>query len=181
MNKQSENPSVRPDQAWKALALVNEWIRHAEAKTVATLAATGVATGVLYNICKDWSSPPLIGCVLAVGGGVVLFAAFICCAGVLVPRLQIGKWSRKPSKDLGNLLFFRDIAVTYKEDGPSYVDVLCTLTGDDDQLTRHIAAQVHANATVAHAKYWWADAAIFLLAGGVALLALTAFTRVLGA
>ena len=39
----------QPDQAWKALGLVNEWVRHAETKVAATLAATGVTAGALLN------------------------------------------------------------------------------------------------------------------------------------
>jgi len=30
-----------PDQAWKALNLVNDWIKHAETKLIAILAASG--------------------------------------------------------------------------------------------------------------------------------------------
>ena len=47
-----------PDVAWRALSLVVDWIKHSEAKAGATLAATGVTAGVLYNITKDLKSGP---------------------------------------------------------------------------------------------------------------------------
>ena len=42
-----------PDHAWKALSLVNDWIKHAETKAGATLAAAGVVGGVLFNLMQD--------------------------------------------------------------------------------------------------------------------------------
>ena len=173
-------PLAQPDQAWKALSLVNDWIRHAEAKTVAALAATGVSTGVLYNVCKGWASPSLIGLAFAVFTGVSMLVAFVCCALALLPRLRVGKRDKALQEDLSNLLFFKHIAMTYKGDAPTYAQVLATLSSDPAELTRHIANQVHANANVAHEKYRWVDTAVFLLAMGVVFLAFTSAVRVLG-
>lgn len=175
-----ELPSAQPDQAWKALSLVNDWIRHAEAKTVAVLAATGVSTGVLYNVCRDWDSPSVIGLVVAVSSGVALLVAFVCCALALLPRLRVGKRSKDLPEDLSNLLFFKHIAKSYKGDSPTYAQVLTTLTSDPAEMTKHIANQVHANANVAHEKYRWVDSAVCLVALGVVLLAITSFVRVIG-
>jgi hypothetical protein len=88
--------------------------------------------------------------------------------------------SKAVPEDLSNLLFFKHIALSYKGDGPTYAEVLATLTSNRTELTRHIANQVHANANVAHEKYQWVDAAVCLLAVGVVFLALTSFVRVLG-
>ncbi len=41
------------DQAWKALGLVNDWIKHAEAKASAAMAASGVSAVLLYNLDKS--------------------------------------------------------------------------------------------------------------------------------
>ncbi len=38
------------DQAWKALSLVNDWVKHADAKRGVVLTAAGVSGGVLFNL-----------------------------------------------------------------------------------------------------------------------------------
>lgn len=73
-----------------------------------------------------------------------------------------------------NLLFFSNIAKEYDGDGPSYVEVLRSLTSDSERLTRQIAHQVHANATVAHRKFTWADRAIKFLVLALLLLGVVA-------
>lgn len=61
-----------PDQAWKALGLVNDWIKHADAKVGATLAVT-----VLCAVA-----------VVAAGGSAAL---------ALMPRLTIvSRWRSSP-------------------------------------------------------------------------------------
>ncbi len=42
-----------PDQAWRALSLVNDWVKHAEVKLGVVLTATGVSGGILFNLAKD--------------------------------------------------------------------------------------------------------------------------------
>jgi len=41
-----------PDSAREVLGLVNDWVKHAETKAGAALAASGVVGGVLYNLTK---------------------------------------------------------------------------------------------------------------------------------
>ena len=43
-----------PDHAWKLLGLVNEWIRHSDAKAGVTLAFTGVLGAMAFNLAKDF-------------------------------------------------------------------------------------------------------------------------------
>lgn len=161
---------VDPEQAWKALALVNDWVKHAETKLATVLAATGVSGGILFNLVNDY------------GRGNLAFniAAAVCCAAVIVagvaamtglyPVVRLG---RKTSDDSVNPLFFEDVARAYKGDAPSYIAVQRTLTANPDDLVRHVSQQIHANATVAQRKFRWANRAIrALLLDLVALAAL---------
>src|SRR3954451_11037609 len=88
----SQSPDVtddifdgNPDHAWKALGLIIDWIKHAEAKAGATMAAAGVTGGVLYNLVK---SVNVIGLWLAIASvlcAVAVLAAGASAALALVP------------------------------------------------------------------------------------------------
>jgi len=184
-----------PDQAWKALSLVNDWVKHAEAKVGATLATTGVVGVMLYNLVKAQNTPGPLLSVFAVVCAVAVFLAGCSAALALMPRLTIVSRierlkairrdrkaptdeSTESPEDPVNVLFFSNIAKAYDKDSPSYIEVLRALTSDREQLTRQIAHQVHANATVAHRKFTWADRAIKLLV--LALIALSAVAVIVG-
>jgi hypothetical protein len=182
-------PTCDPDQAWKALTLVNDWVKHAETKSAATLAATGVSGGVLYNLVQQQRDPSLA--VTIVGGicGAAIFLAGLFALLALTPRTNpLGGLRKQPptstaSDDEGqedpvNLLFFGDITRRYGDDSPTYAEVLGALTSNPEELTRHIARQVHANAGVAHSKYEWAGRAIWALA--VALISLAGVAVLVG-
>jgi hypothetical protein len=188
----AQEPDPDPDQAWKALGLVNDWIRHADSKTGAMLAAAGVSGGVFYNLVKDQHHPGrwLTYVAIACAAAIFLTAAFALLA--LMPRLSVKAWwkrilgqadpaptpngSDNAPEDPMSLLFFRDIARSYKSaDEPNYADVLATLTGDNARLTRQIGRQVHQNAHVAHRKFRWSTWAIRALGCDLVLLAWTAF------
>lgn len=180
-----------PDQAWKSLGLVNDWIKHADAKVGATLAASGVTAVMLYNLVKGEHHPGFWLSLFAIFCGVSVVLAGASAALALIPRLKIEtRLARRqalreantsgaapvaiPKDDPVNLLFFTNIAKQYDGDGPSYVEVLSALTADRQRLTRQIAHQVHANATVAHRKFTWADRAIKFLIAAVAALGIVA-------
>ncbi|MGE2690346.1 Pycsar system effector family protein [Mycolicibacterium pulveris] len=166
------SPNAEPDQAWKALSLVNEWIRHAETKAGVVLAASGVAGGALYNLVKNQSDPPCGIKVAAVIAGLLVFAAGFCATAALIPRRRV---SGKP-EDFSNLLFYSHVASKYRHDEPSYSEVLTALTTNKGELTRHIANQVHANSIVAHRKFYFAAWSIGLFAGALVTLAVLALT-----
>jgi hypothetical protein len=150
-------PAPDPEHAWKALALVNDWVKHAETKIAASLAATGISAGVLFNLVKDRHHPSVALIVIAsVCGFSVVVAGTSALIG-LYPRIQL---LRNRTDDTVNPLFFHDVAQAYKGDAATYGSVLHTLTTNTDDLVRHLGAQVHANATVAHRKYVWANRAI---------------------
>jgi hypothetical protein len=190
-----------PDQAWKALALVNDWVKHAEAKSVATLAAAGVTGGVLYNLVRNQSHPSIWLSIVAVACGAATVASALASLAALAPQLTIPvrrRWRRSDAQptaaaanqasseqeaeaaqaagehDPTNLLFFGDIARKYQGDAPSYADVLAALITDHRGLIEHIARQIHANSLVAHRKYTLANRAIQALRVALVFLALTA-------
>ena len=146
-----------PEPAWKALSLVNDWVKHAEAKLGAVLAATGVSGAVLFNLVKDRGHTNWLLDVAATVCGVSVFVAGGCTMIGLYPVVRL---QRKIADDVVNPLFFHDVARAYKADAPSYSAVLHTLTTNHDDLVRHLGQQIHANATVAQRKYRWANRAI---------------------
>ncbi len=166
-------PASQRDQAWKALSLVNDWIRHAEAKVAATLAVTGATGTLLFNRVHPQQDPSRTLKVAAVVSAAALLVAGVFSALALLPRLRAKPWQQE---EPSNLLFFRHIARKYKTDFPAYGDVLATLTANADALTREIAHQVQSNALVAHRKYRWANLAVVTLAIGLAALAVAAIS-----
>jgi hypothetical protein len=193
-------PSPSPDQAWKALSLVNDWVKHAETKSVAILAAAGVAGGVAYNLLKDQTEPGAILSVVAVVGCLAIFLAGLFAMASLAPRLKVpgtgglrDRWRKwraghpptaaeneaeevqaEAEENPTNLLFYGDVKRDYGNDAPTYAQVLAALTGNDREITDHIALQVHANSLVAHRKYFWANWAIKALRVGLIGLAVIA-------
>ena len=159
-----------PEQAWKALSLVNEWIRHADAKAGAVLAAAGVTGGVLYNLVKNQQHPSCVMSVLAVVCGVLVFAAGFCATATLIPRRNV---SGGP-ENFSNLLFYSHVALAYRNDEPTYARVLAALTSNKPDLTRHLANQVHANSVVADRKFVWTTRGVICLVGALAVVGIIA-------
>lgn len=146
---------VDPDTAWKILALVVDWIKHAETKAAATLAGTGVTAGVLFNVSKDVKTWPGLTAT-AVGTCVILLVIAGLCAGVaLRPRLR----HELPGK---SLLFYRDVSHAHSKNskGGAYIAALQELSADPHSIVAEVAAQTWANAHVATRKYVWAGLAI---------------------
>ncbi|MFD5492224.1 Pycsar system effector family protein [Streptomyces sp. NPDC127091] len=167
---QPETPP-NADHAWKALGLVIDWIKHAETKAGATLAAAGVTGGVLFNLLKDVTTPSRwliassILCAISVAG------AGLCAAMVLWPRLKM-------KEDPTSLLYFHHIARGHTVSN-TYADSLSALTKDMDALVREIASQGWANSKVAHDKYMWGGWAIRILLIALVALSVSAALRVI--
>ncbi|MBQ1096641.1 hypothetical protein KBY55_11190 [Streptomyces sp. b94] len=163
-------PPPNPDHAWKALGLVVDWIKHAETKAGATLAATGVTGGVLYNLVKDVGTPSTWLIASASLCGLAVLAAGLCAGLVLWPRLKM-------REDPTSLLYFHHIARGHSA-SDTYAMSLAALTKDMEALVTEIASQSWANSKVAHDKYMWGGRAIRLLLIALALLSVTAGLRV---
>jgi hypothetical protein len=163
-------PEPDPEQAWKALSLVNDWIRHSEAKAGAALTAAGVVGGVLYNLVTNQHDPPWGIAVSAVMCGVLAFVSGGFAALAVIPRRKI----RGQPVDFINLLYYSHVAKNYRNDEPSYQRVLRSLSADKEELMRHLANQVHANSIVADRKFNWAGWAITALVGSLISLGIVA-------
>lgn len=165
-----------PDQAWKILSLVNDWIKHAETKAAATVATSGVAAGVLYNLLKGISDPGKSIWIPAAFCVALLLAAGLAAAWSLLPRL----WSREePTSNL----YFDHIAKRHskKTGSREFSETVRALSAADYELVGEIAGQIWANAHVARTKYQWANVGLFaLLVGLVALGATTLAVAVAG-
>ena len=157
---------IEAAEAWKAVGLVNEWVRHAETKAAGVLATSGVVGGVLYNLVKDQTE---FGCVLKVAGavcGAAVFVAAFLAVCALWPRLR-------SSDNPTSVLYFDHIARRYPNpgDGDQYVVALSEVLANPVQLLEQLGHQVWANARVARRKFRFA---------GIAMVALILATFALG-
>lgn len=165
----------QPDQAWKALSITNEWIRHADSKTGVTLAFAGATSAALFNLVKDeksWTCVLIAAVVTCVGA--LLFTAGFGCAALFPRTKRQSAKGTDADEDSVNLLFFGDIAGHYNRDQPSYLQVLALLTSDPARLTRQIAAQIHENAHIATVKFKHVNRSVFaeiVAVGAVGLVA----------
>jgi Pycsar effector protein len=170
-HRQDVTPRLNLDDAWKMLALVTDWIRHAEAKAAAALAAAGVSGGTLYGLVRGTRH---ISMWFAFGAGtsaVLLFVTGIFAAMALWPRLNLAKGKN-------NVIYFYDISREHRTHPGSYVARLRALTPDD--LIDELAAQVWANSRVASLKYRWAGVAIASLLPALLALATAAALATIG-
>ncbi|WP_181696382.1 Pycsar system effector family protein [Nocardia sp. GTS18] len=162
-------PALNPDHAWKTLGLVNEWIRHADAKAGVTLAFTGVLATMVFNLVKDFDRRSTIFDLLVVLACALLLLTGALCGWTLTPRVN----DSDADPQAINLLYFGSISHHFKGRRQQFSDVLSTLTSDDSELIRHLSAQVHANAKIATTKARSAKWAIrSALATGVVVAAL---------
>lgn len=181
-----------PDQAWKALSVTNEWVRHADTKIGVTLAFVGATGAMLYNLVKnlqDWGW--FLGGA-AILCGIALFVAAAFGFMALFPRTTPHSPRQEPrtateSEETGedtntsadeeavNLLFYGDIARRYGNDRPTFLEVFSALTSNEERLTAHIAHQIHANAHIATTKFHWVNLAIKAEVVAVGALAIVAF------
>ncbi|MEU1715349.1 Pycsar system effector family protein [Nocardiopsis dassonvillei] len=168
--EQEVAPTADPEQAWKTLALVNEWLRHAETKLGFVLAATGVSGGVLFNLVKDQQNTSLV---------FNIFATICCLSAVAAGTFAIvglyPKTSIDKSNPGSNPLFFGDIARIYEKNGAGYVVRLQSTIKDSVEIVDLIGHQIHANSVIARRKYRWADRALKVLFADVTLLGIVAF------
>lgn len=152
-----------PDQAWKALSLINEWIRHSDAKAGVTLAFTGALATMLFNLVTSVRLRSCLFDVVVVGSCSLLLLTAAACAWTLTPRVN----DRDAAPDSINRLFFASISKHFKGQRLLYADVFSTLTSDPGELVKDLAHQIHANARIATIKAKYAQLAIRLaLAAG---------------
>lgn len=170
----SEDPATdgqpSPDHAWKLLSLVNEWIRHADAKATVSLAFTGAMGTLLFNMVKDLPNTTICTNISAVATCSALVLAGVFCGLTLVPRTK-----PTPGDEI-NKLFYGHITKHFADDRPRYRDVLRTLTAEPESLTHDLADQIYENARIATVKNTYARRSIFTVILAGLLLAVVAVT-----
>lgn len=161
-----------PDHAWKTLSLVNEWIRHSDAKAGVTLAFTGVLATIVFNLVKDYDRRSTTFDVFAVIACSLLALTATLCGWALTPRVN----DRDADPVSINRLYFGSISHHFKGKRLEYSNVLSTLTADPSELIKDLAAQIHANAKIATTKARaakWAIRSALATGAVVAALAIT--------
>lgn len=162
-------PTPDPNHAWQALSLVNEWIRHSDTKAGVTLAFVGVLGTMTFNLVSDFEARHTLFDVVVVITCLLLITTGALGGWTLTPRVN----DKDATSDAINRLFYASISSNFKGQREQYADVLRTLTADPVELTRDLAHQVHANATIATTKAIYAKWAIrSALASGAGVAAL---------
>ncbi|MEU6072731.1 Pycsar system effector family protein [Micromonospora sp. NPDC047074] len=160
------------DDAWKALAMVTDLIKHVETKTSVTLAATGVTAGILFNLVKEGD----------VRTPLVLAPAIVCAVGAIASGVFCGMalWPRltKGGKPTGTL-FFGHIAQSYEGGPGEFQHAARALLQDREKLLNELSSQIWASAHVARMKYRWNRLALVSLLLSIASLAGVAFSALL--
>lgn len=154
------------EDAWKLLDIVVGWVKHAEAKAIATLVAAGVIGGLMYNLVRSEPQPsfPLDACIALCG--ILVLAAAGCSACALWPRLRFNGTSR-------SLLYFAHIVRDHEKGEGAYVEAFRTLANDQEKMLGQLASQIWANSRVAVRKYWWSNLALVALLLSVGAIAST--------
>lgn len=162
------DPTLDAAEAWKAVGLVNDWVKHAENKAAATLATTGVMGGVLYNLVKSRTSYDCLMRLAAPLCGLLIVLSAGCAIVALWPRLSK---SDPPTSSL----YFDHIARKHPHSSTEYVKELRALVLCPDELLTQLGQQVWANARVARRKYQavgWGLVSLFFAGAALALVAL---------
>lgn len=164
-----------PDPAWRGLLLVNDWIRHGDAKIGVTLALSGAAGAILFNLVKGTKDPDVFLKIAGVATALVLTYTAFCAVVGLIPQTRIR--GKRESEAFTSLLFYAHIAQGWKGQPKEFSYALARLTTDKQKLTLELGEQMWANAKVAHRKFTWADRAVKGLAISLLLLAITSIAR----
>lgn len=144
--RNATQPTPNPDHAWKQLSVVNEWIRHSDAKAGATLAVTGVLATMAFNLSGQLAARSLLSDLLQSSIVLLLVATGVLCAWTLTPRIR----DRAADPEVPNRLYFGSIAASFTRD--SYRLALTDLVADDESLVKNLADQIHVNAIIAATK-----------------------------
>lgn len=156
------------DAAWKQLSLINEWIRHSDAKAGATLAVTGVLATVTFNLSNHLPTRSCWTDSLVIAIGALLLVAGTACGWTLNPRIR----DKGANLVVPNRLFFQSIAMNFTRD--QYRDALAALLADPDDLLSDLADEVHVNAKIATTKVKSVRWAIRASLAAIALVAVFA-------
>jgi hypothetical protein len=153
---------VSSEQAWKALQQVNDWIKVADAKATALLAASGVLGGLLAKSAPtpaDFRTRPLVAALLATSLICVGFAVLVTLR-TLAPRLRTG--------EPRSLLYFDHVGRRYARSLDKFADNFSQLLDHESDYRRHVIEQIWANSKVARGKFRRVAFATYALGGAMA-------------
>lgn len=155
------------DDAWRALTLQIDMVRHAETKAAAALASSGVLGGLLYTLVSQAKNPGTVFVVVATAAATAIVTAAAAAGVALRPRLFL-----RQAKS--NLLFYGSIVRRFGHDADAFGTDFAALLADRRAMLAAVSAQILGNANVATRKYRAVDVSILALLTSLALLAGTA-------
>jgi hypothetical protein len=154
------------DDAWRALTLQIDLVKHAESKAGAALASSGVLGGLLYTLISQTRRGGVPFALLAAATAIAVVVSAASAGSALRPRLLT-------TRPVPSLLFHHGIVHRFGPDSDGFAQEFRTLVDDPAALLSELADQVHANARVAVQKYRSVTLALNALMAALALLALT--------
>lgn len=161
-----DDAPVDPEDAWKVLSNVNEWVKHAEAKLGVALAFLGVlAAGLITLVIEIGRPSTAMLWIEGVTGTLLVLASGAASLGLLP------QFVHERDENKANPIYYGDIGryFRYRQD---YVTHLKATLRDDERVVSDLARQIAANSAVAVRKYTWANRAILL--GFLSVLGLVA-------
>lgn len=162
------NAVTTAEDAWKALAQANDWIKVADTKAGAVIAASGVLGGFLLRAVPapgHWGQDPWKVGILLVALAVVGTSALMSLR-VFTPRLRTGE---APS-----LLYFDHIARCYPRP-EEFTGPYLAMLRQEERLQESLAEQLWATSVIARRKFRSVTYAIWLLGAGIALAVAAGF------
>jgi pycsar effector protein len=172
----TDPPVPRPpatDDAWRALTLQIDMVRHAETKAAAALTSSGVLGGLLYTLVSHAKHPGAGFVVIAAAAALAIVTAATAAGVALRPRIYL-----RNAKS--NLLFYGSIVRRFGDDADAFSTDFAALLADRAAMISAVTAQIHGNANVAIRKYRAVDVSIMALLAALALLASTALAELAG-
>lgn len=169
---------ARPDTtagveaARTVLGTVDGWIRQLDVKAGATLAADGVAAGLLVSMTNHGGSWLTVA--LAALCGLLLVVSAVAAAMAVNPRTRpVTRIGPPSTAAVPNPLFYGDIADRWT-DPATYTADLTDAVRDPTLMTRHLGQQIWVNSGIAARKAALSRAgltALFLAVADLAALA----------
>lgn len=157
----ASEPLRATDSQWRIYGLINEWIRFADPKAGALLAANALMLVSAVGAFKDhkafFNSHMLVS-VLGVVGLVGLIASAYCCLVSIFPRTRAAGGK--------SLIFFDHIAGNAS---PGEYSRAADALGHEDRAFAEISEQVWQNARIAADKHEWIARAILAFIFGLSV------------
>jgi hypothetical protein len=160
---------MKVDEAWRVLGQVNDWIRFADTKAGAVVAASGVLGGLLVKSApsrNDFRTHTTYAVLLSLALASVAVGMLLALR-VLTPKLRSG--------EPRSLVYFSHVAKKYPRTPSDFVERFKSMADDENQLAIQVLDQVWANSCVAYRKYrmvtWaiWFFRAALVIAGSSVL------------